>query len=178
MKEEKKYMDPSIFIYLFIMFMFVLVFVGIAAMCIFACASMAKSKGLSSGWMWFGLLGPIGIIVLALKESERKEPTFTYGQSGNFYQGGYVQNPQNVQQSGAQYAQPYTQPYTQPYAQQNGMEYTQPYAQQNSTEYAQSYPQNSSGIQQQATTGTTCSFCGMQVSSGVKECPVCASKVN
>ena len=112
----------------------------------FACRYLARSKGLPDTWMWFGLLGVIGILVVAFKETPNPANTFTYNQSGNFYKGGYVQNPQYNQQ----YGQPVQQP--QQGYNLNGQQYTQ-------------------------TAGTICSFCGMQVSSEVKECPVCGSKV-
>ena len=124
----------------------ILVYGAIATAFVFACRYLARSKGLPDTWMWFGLLGVIGILVVAFKETPNPANTFTYNQSGNFYKGGYVQNPQYNQQ----YGQPVQQP--QQGYNLNGQQYTQ-------------------------TAGTICSFCGMQVSSEVKECPVCGSKV-
>lgn len=150
----------------------ILVYGAIATAFVFACRYLARSKGLPDTWMWFGLLGVIGILVVAFKETPNPANTFTYNQSGNFYKGGYVQNPQYNQQYGQPVQQPqYNQQYGQPVQQ---LQYN------GNMQYQQAQPQqgyNLNGQQYTQTAGTICSFCGMQVSSEVKECPVCGSKV-
>ncbi len=142
-------MDLSVLAFLFVFE--IVKWLIISTIFIVICRMMARQKGLPDTWMWFGLLGIIGIIVVALKKPVKSAST--YNQSGNYYQGGYVQNGQNSQN--VQYSQ------YNPDMQAQGQ---------------QGY--NLNGQYYNGTAGTICSFCGMKVSSDVKECPMCGSRVN
>ncbi len=53
-------------IMLFILAFYISVIVGIPALFVFICYRIAINRGLSKHYMWFGLLGILGIIVTAL----------------------------------------------------------------------------------------------------------------
>ncbi|MBQ2745464.1 MAG: hypothetical protein IJF37_07640 [Lachnospiraceae bacterium] len=152
--------------------------VGLCALFVWACKKIAEGKGLPSSYMWFGLLGLIGLIVVAVIPDRRQ-------QQNNYY--GYQQYPHNSYGQPNQYGQnPYGQPneYGQnPYGQPN--QYGQnPYGHPN--QYGQNiYNQN---MNQQGYTlngqqyssmhnVTTCSKCGASMSGDSDFCPFCGTKV-
>ena len=58
---------------IFIMlFVWIAIAVGICALFVWICKKIAESKGLPSSYMWFGLLGVIGIIIVAVMGSSPK----------------------------------------------------------------------------------------------------------
>ena len=59
--------------------------VGLCVLFVWACKKIAEGKGLPSSYMWFGLLGVIGLIVVAIIPDRRQ-------QQNNYY--GYLQYPQ------------------------------------------------------------------------------------
>ncbi len=171
------------FVFIFIILFGLLVSVGLAALFVFLCRNMAREKGLPDTWMWFGLLGLIGILIVALKDPIKPYTYNQYGPNGQYGPGGYVQNPQYGQQY-TQYpnGQMYNQ-YQQSQPQQYGQMVQAP--QYNQYQQPQGYDReqtnqgyNLNGVMHSETAGTICSFCGMKVSSETKECPVCGSKVN
>lgn len=141
-----------------------LVSVGICALMIWACKKIAEGKGLSSAYMWLGLLGVIGIIIVAVIP----------GKEQNNY--GYTQYPQN------QYGQPnmYGQPNQ--YSQPNQFGQQGQYSQSNQFgQYSQSNQQGYT-LNGQSYTGTQnvtmCPKCGASTSGESDFCPFCGSKVN
>ena len=183
------------FVFIFIILFVLLVSVGLSALFVFLCRNMAREKGLPDTWMWFGLLGLIGILIVALKDPVKPYTYNQYGPNGQYGPGGYVQNPQYGQQytqyPNGQYGQMYNQ-YQQGQAQQYGQMVQNPQygqmaqaSQYNQYQQTQGYDReqtnqgyNLNGVMHSETAGTICSFCGMKVSSETKECPVCGSKVN
>ena len=56
----------NIAVIFFIFFVWIAIVVGICALFVWICKKIAESKGLPSSYMWFGLLGVIGIIIVAV----------------------------------------------------------------------------------------------------------------
>lgn len=123
---------------------------GILALFIFACRKIAQSKNLSPNYMWFGLLGVIGIIVVAVMPAN---------QNYNPYQ-----DPRNNSYNPYMNQNPYGQ------NQYNQNTYGQNSGNQGYTLNGQYY--------QGGTNGKMCSKCGASVSSDSEYCPFCGNKVN
>ena len=56
--------------------------VGMCVLWIFVCKKIATSKGLPSSYMWFGLLGLIGVIVVAVMQDRSQQNNYGYMQYG------------------------------------------------------------------------------------------------
>ncbi len=130
--------------------------VGLCVLFVWACKKIAEGKGLPSSYMWFGLLGVIGLIVVAIIPDRRQ-------QQNNYY--GYQQYPQNSYGQPNQYGQ---NPYGQP--NQYGQNiYNQNMNQQGYTLNGQQYSSMHNV--------TTCSKCGASMSGDSDFCPFCGTKV-
>lgn len=133
-----------------LIFLFVIAFTfGIIALFVWICYTMAKSKGLPKSYMWFGLLGVIGIIVVAVSNP-------TYSQYPTYPQNGYGQNP---------YQQPNTYFGNNPYPQQPQM--------QQAVEPQQS--QVEQPVQSQQATLNFCPYCGAKADNYSVTCPQCGN---
>ena len=79
--------------------------IGVAIGCIFGCRAIARSKGLQSSYMWLGLLGVIGIIIVAVMNPKEQAPPYNpYAQ--NPYQQPNQYPPQYPPYGAAPYGQP------------------------------------------------------------------------
>lgn len=130
---------------------------GMIALFVFACRKIAQSKNLSPYYMWFGLLGVIGIIIVAVLPANQNYNPY-YDPRNNSYnpymnQGQYGQN-QN------QYGQ----------NQYNQNTYGQNGGNQGYTLNGQYY--------QNGAEGKRCSKCGASVSCESDYCPFCGNKVS
>ena len=132
-------------------------YLGILVLMIFACRKIAQSKNLSPNYMWFGLLGVIGIIVVAVMPANQNYNPY-YDPRNNSYNPYMNQNPYGQNQN--QYGQ--NQYNRNTYGQNGGN---------------QGYTLNGQYYQNDAD-GKRCSKCGASVSSDTDYCPFCGNKVN
>ena len=166
----------------------ILVYVVIVALFVFACRKIAMSKGLSPNYMWLGLLGLIGIIIVAMPGNQNpyQDPRYAeymkqYNQNLNNQnqyggQNQYGQNPYNQNQYGQN---PYNQnqygqnPYNQnQYGGQNQYGHN-PYDQNNLNQGYNLNGQNDLGN----FSSNICSKCGASVGTDSAYCPFCGNKV-
>lgn len=136
-----------------------LVWVAVTVIFILICGAIAKSKGLPKSYKWFGFLGIIGLIIVAV--SSPKTPP----QQQNAYYYPYQQQPPPYGQQ-QPYGQPQQPPYGQPPYGQQQPPYGQPQQQQAPppAPSAQNVPKY-------------CGACGTPVDPGAKNCSNCGKSV-
>ncbi len=167
-----------------VMILYIAFAAGICALFVWACKKIAESKGLSKNYMWFGLLGLIGIIVVAVIPGAPQNNNYGYTQYN-------PQNQPNMYGQQNMYGQPnmYGQQnmYGQPnqYGQQNMYGQPNQYGQQNMygqpNMYGQNMNQQGYTLNGQQYSGinnvTTCTKCGASMSGESDFCPFCGTKV-
>lgn len=148
------------------MIIYLIFVIGMWVLFVWICKKIAMSKGLSKNYMWFGLLGIIGIIIVAVIPGNPQNNNYGYNQYNQPNQYG-----QNTYGQPNQYGQnPYGQnQYGQPsqYG-QNGFN--------QQTNGQQGYMLN--GQQFNGTNNVTmCPKCGASMSGETDFCPFCGEKV-
>lgn len=143
------------------MIVYLIFAIGMCVLFIWICKKIAMSKGLSKNYMWFGLLGIIGIIIVAVMQGNPQNNNYGYNQYNQPNQ--YGQNPYNQPN---QYG-------NNPYGQSN--QYNQNgFNQQNNGQ--QGYMLN--GQQFNGMNNVTmCPKCGASMSGETDFCPFCGEKV-
>lgn len=123
--------------------------VGMCVLLVWCCKKIAESKGLSKHFMWLGLLGVIGIVIVAVIPGQQQ------------YNGGYTSYGQQNQ-----YGQPNQQ--GQNFYNQTGF-YQQDTAQQG-------FSLNGQPVNDMKNV-TVCTKCGATMSGLTDFCPFCGAKV-
>ncbi len=163
---------------LFIFIFWIAIIVGMFFLFVWVCKKMAESKGLPNSYKWFGLLGVVGIIIVAVINAptyNQYPPQNGYGQNPYPQQNNYGQNPYPQQNSYVQNPNPNPQQNTyfgsNPY--QQSQQFQQPQQPIQQSPVGQSQQQQPSVEQTQQNSMKFCPHCGAPVDAYSVSCKSC-----